>query len=86
MNLKSCYNTCIKIVSFWLFCVIDVNRVTAAWDVEDFGIIKILGKFLSVKSCGRDEKFEVWTGSSNIFDQTKEDVGVEGSFMSFVNH
>lgn len=65
--------------------IINIHWELATRDVEGRRIVEKLAELFGIEGGGGDEELEVGTEASNVLDETKEDVGVEGAFMGFVN-
>ena len=86
MDLKDCSDGSGKIIGFRLRSVVDVHRVPSPWYIEYRRVVKVFGKLLGIHGRGRDQKLQLWPKSCNVFDESKENVRVQGPFVGFINH
>lgn len=66
------------------FSVEDIDRKPPAWDPEDGGVIEETREVLRVQSSAGHQHLQVWSEPGDVFDETKQDVCVEGSLVGFV--
>ena len=86
VDLKNCSNRGRKVVGFRLGSVVDIDRVPSPWYVEYWCVVKELGEFLGIHGCRRNQKLQLWPESCNVFNESKENVRVQGPFVGFINH
>ncbi len=68
MNLQNSDDCSLDIVSLWLLSIVDVNRKSPARYFKNWCAIKELAKLLSIQSSTRNQKFEIWSEPSYVFD------------------
>lgn len=66
------------------FSVEDIDRKPPAWDPEDGGVVEETGEVLRVQSSAGHQHLQVWSEPGDVFDETKQDVCVEGSLVGLV--
>ena len=71
MDLEHGDDTRFQVVGLGGFGVHDVDGEAPPRDVEDGGVIKVLGELGGVERGGRDEEFQIGAEARNVLEQTK---------------
>uniref|UniRef100_A0A2P2NKK0 Putative pre-mRNA-splicing factor ATP-dependent RNA helicase n=1 Tax=Rhizophora mucronata TaxID=61149 RepID=A0A2P2NKK0_RHIMU len=86
MDLCDHCQSCIQVITFWLFDIKIFHLKGSTRNCEDFTVEEIPCKFLSIQ-CGRcDNLVKIRSPLNKLPKQPKKDLNVDCPLMSFIEH